>query len=109
MSRAGSETAIRWSIRSIRKPQTGLASFSHESSPDAWKVATIGQRASASVATPGVGVIGSCMWRRSKRSRSSTRRIRQTERGLRMMFGSEPFAGTITERPTGMTSGGGSP
>ena len=24
------------------------------------------------------------------------------------MFGSEPFAGTITERPTGMTSGGGS-
>ena len=25
------------------------------------------------------------------------------------MFGSEPFAGTITERPTGITSGGGSP
>ncbi len=23
-----------------------------------------------------------------------------------MMFGSEPFAGTITERPTGITSGG---
>ena len=30
-------------------------------------------------------------------------------RGLRMMFGSELFAGTITERPTGRTSGGGSP
>ena len=31
------------------------------------------------------------------------------DRGLRMMFGSEPFAGTITERPIGITSGGGSP
>ena len=38
-----------------------------------------------------------------------TRRIRRIERGLRMMFGSEPLAGTITERPTGITSGGGSP
>jgi hypothetical protein len=26
-----------------------------------------------------------------------------------MMFGKEPFAGTITERPTEITSGGGSP
>ncbi len=26
-----------------------------------------------------------------------------------MMFGSDPFAGTITDRPTGITSGGGSP
>ena len=26
-----------------------------------------------------------------------------------MMFGSDPFAGTITERPIGITSGGGSP
>src|SRR5919201_3206261 len=32
-----------------------------------------------------------------------------TERGERTMFGSVPFAGTITERPTGMTSGGGCP
>ena len=30
-------------------------------------------------------------------------------RGLRMMFGSEPFAGTITDRPIGITSVGGSP
>jgi hypothetical protein len=27
--------------------------------------------------------------------------------GLRMMFGSDPFAGTITERPIGITAGGG--
>src|SRR5438045_9414559 len=33
--------------------------------------------------------------------------MRKIERGLRTMFGSEPFAGTITERPTGMTSCGG--
>ena len=35
--------------------------------------------------------------------------MRNTERGLRMMFGSVPFAGTITERPIGITSGGGLP
>src|SRR4029453_1073057 len=61
------------------------------------------------VATPGVGVIGSWRWIRSHRSVSSTRLIRKNERGLRMMFGSDPFAGTITERPIGITSGGGSP
>ena len=33
--------------------------------------------------------------------------MRNTERGLRMMFGSVPFAGTITERPIAITSGGG--
>ena len=33
--------------------------------------------------------------------------MRQTVRGLRTMFGSDPFAGTITERPTGITSRGG--
>ena len=30
--------------------------------------------------------------------------MRTIARGLRMMFGSEPFAGTITERPIGITS-----
>ncbi len=35
--------------------------------------------------------------------------MRRIERGLRMMFGSDPFAGTITDRPIGITSGGGSP
>ena len=72
-------------------------------------MATSGHFASASAATHGVGVIGSCRWSRSKRSVSSTRLIRKIERGLRMMFGSDPFAGTITDRPIGITSGGGSP
>src|SRR5215211_4548540 len=63
----------------------------------------------ASAAMHGVGVIGSCRWRTSKSSFASTRRIRRIDRGLRMMFGSDPFAGTITERPIGITSGGGSP
>src|SRR6266404_2558587 len=57
----------------------------------------------------GIGVIGSCRCRTSKRSRASVWRMRTMERGLRMMFGSVPFAGTITERPIGMTSGGGGP
>ena len=57
----------------------------------------------------GVGVIGSCRWITSNCSRSSAVRIRKIERGLRMMFGSDPFAGTITERPIGITSGGGLP
>ena len=56
----------------------------------------------------GIGVIGSCRCRTSNRSRSRIRRIRGKQRGLRMMFGSDRFAGTITERPTGKTSGGGS-
>ena len=34
---------------------------------------------------------------------------RATDDGLRTMFGSDPFAGTITDRPTGSTSGGGRP
>ena len=37
----------------------------------------------------------------------STRDTRPMVRGESTMFGSVPFAGTITERPTGMTSGGG--
>ena len=57
----------------------------------------------------GVGVIGSWRWITSNCSRSSASRIRKIERGLRMMFGSVPFAGTITERPIGITSGGGLP
>ncbi len=57
----------------------------------------------------GIGVIGSCRWRTSNCSRSSACACAEIERGLRMMFGSEPFAGTITERPIGITSGGGSP
>ena len=52
----------------------------------------------------GVGVIGSCRCRTSNCSRASTLLIRKTDRGLRMMFGSEPLAGTITDRPIGITS-----
>ena len=73
-----------------------------------------GSRRSAQVAIASTemqvtGVIGSCRWSTSKRSRSSTRLIRKIARGLRMMFGSDPFAGTITERPIGITFAGGSP
>ena len=66
-------------------------------------------RAMTSVAVQIAGVIGSCRWRTSKRSRSSVRWMRKYARGESTMFGSEPFAGTITERPTGMTFAGGSP
>src|SRR3990170_3546852 len=62
-----------------------------------------------STATQIAGVIGSCRCSTSKRSRSSTSRMRKNERGLRTMFGNDPFAGTITERPTGITFGGGCP
>ena len=55
------------------------------------------------------GVIGSWRCSTSKRSRSSTRRTRKIDLGLRTMLGSEPFAGTITDRPTGMTFAGGLP
>src|SRR5205085_11401822 len=103
------ETAIRWSIRSARNPHTGRAIRIQARPPDAWKVATTGHRANASAAVQIAGVIGSWRWRTSNRSRTSIRLIRATEDGLSTMFGSDPFAGTITERPTGSTSDGGRP
>ncbi len=68
-----------------------------------------GHFANASVATQIAGVIGSCRWRTSKRSRSRVSRTRPIALGERTMFGSEPFAGTTTERPTGMIPDGRSP
>ena len=67
------------------------------------------QRASASVTTETVGVIGSWTWTRSKRSSRNTSRTRPMLRGERMMFGSEPLAGTTTERPTGTIPAGRAP
>ena len=100
---------MRWSTRSMRKPHPVIPRRIQARSPEAWCVATIGVRARARTATQMAGVIGSWRWRTSNRSRSSARRIRKNERGLRTMFGSEPFAGTITDRPTGITFAGGSP
>ena len=99
---------MRRSIRSIRKPHTGRPACSQPRPPEAWKVATTGQRAQAIAAVQMTGVIGSCRWSTSNRSRSSTCFMRGIARGLRTMFGSAPLAGTITERPTGITSAGGS-
>ena len=96
-------------MRLARNPQAGIAGFIQPSSPDAWCVATIGAVARASTEMHVTGVIGSWRWSTSKRSCSSTRLIRKMARGLRMMFGSEPFAGTITERPIGITFAGGLP
>src|SRR5947208_2591333 len=96
-------------MRSARKPQVRVAIRIQPRSPDAWKVATIGTRASARTATQIAGVIGSWRWRTSNRSRCRMRLIRGTDDGLSTMFGSVPFAGTITDRPTGSTSGGGRP
>ena len=56
----------------------------------------------ASAATQIAGVIGSCRCTTSNCSSASTRRTRATERGDRTMLGSEPLAGTTTDRPTGM-------
>ena len=91
----------------MRKPQIGMAGLIQPRLPCAWKVATTGTCASARAATQIAGVIGSCRCRTSNRSRSSARETRRTLRGDKTMFGSVPFAGTITDRPTGMTSGGG--
>ena len=106
--RASFETAIRWSIRSSRAPQKCTPACIHPSRPAACQVATTGHRATASADTQIAGVIGSCMWRTSKRSSAKTRFSLKGTVGLRQRFGSEPLAGTITVRPTGMTSGGGS-
>src|ERR671922_631414 len=106
---ARSETAMRASIRSRRNPQRRIPGFDQPSSPDAWNVATTGQRAIVNVAMQIVGVNGSWRCKTSNCSRSSACLIRHTDRGPRMMFGSDLLAGTIAERPTEMTSGGGGP
>ena len=108
-ARACSETASFWSTRSMRNPQKCIPPRIQPSSPEAWWVATIGSRATARTLTQIAGVIGSWRCRTSNRSRSSTRLMRRNDRGLRTRFGSEPLAGTITERPTGITLAGGSP
>ena len=77
--------------------------------PAACQVAATVQVAKASVATQIAGVIGSCRWTRSKRSSASTWRTRGIDRGESTMLGSEPLAGTTTERPTGMIPAGRSP
>ena len=60
-ARAGSETAIRVSMRSASTlPHVYLPNFIQPSSPLAWKVATVGPLHSATAATPIAGVIGSC-------------------------------------------------
>ena len=100
---------MRWSMRSIMNPHTCTPYFIQPSSPDAWKVATSGHRARMSAVRQIVGVIGSCRCSTSKRSRSSARTVLMYERGESTMFGSDPLAGTITERPTGITFAGGLP
>ena len=70
---------------------------------------TIGHCANESAATQIAGVIGSCRWTTSNCSSARIRRIRPIARGESTMFGSEPFAGTTTERPTGMIPSGSAP
>ena len=69
----------------------------------------MGHCASASVATQIAGVIGSCRWTTSNLCSASTARILPTVRGDRTMFGSEPFAGTTTDLPTGVMPAGSGP
>ena len=61
-SSAIGETAMRASMRSIRKPQKWSAGPIQPRSPCAWCVATIGHCANESAATQIAGVIGSCRW-----------------------------------------------
>ena len=88
-------------------PERHARRASTRAAPAACQVATTGHRATASADTQIAGVIGSCRWRTSNRSSAKTRFSLKGTVGLRQMFGSEPFAGTITVRPTGITSGGG--
>ena len=104
--RAPAETAIRWSSRSARNPQSGV-------------------RPASSRARRARGTCRPSARARRERGDRDRRRHRLVDvehvealtlegapdagivRGESTMFGSVPFAGTITERPTGMMSGGG--
>ena len=72
---------MRWSMRSIMNPQSGPPHFIQPRSPDAWNVATSGQRARMSVVRQIVGVIGSWRCSTSNRSRSSARTTRRVRAG----------------------------
>ena len=100
-------SADRGALRGSPRPASPAASSrgrrSHGACRPSGRPTTRAPRCRASASSARAGAAG-----RSPRS-SSTRRMRRIDRGLRMMFGSEPFAGTITERPIGITSGGGSP
>ncbi len=76
-------------------------------SPAEWHVTTIGHGADASANGESTGASGSWTCTTSKRSFSQIRRIRSIDCGLRMRFGRDAFAGTITDRPTGSTYSGG--
>ena len=90
---ARSETAMRWSIRSIRKPQTGVPYRIQPRSPEAWNVATIGQRAAMSAVRQIVGVIGSWRWSDVEALPFERPVIRKYERGESTMFGSDRSPG----------------
>src|SRR6476661_8475534 len=100
---------MRRSSRSRRKPQRYRASGRHDVSPAAWKVATAGPCHRASAPGLSMGASGSCTWMRSKFSFASVRRSRGSAGGLITRFESAPLPGTITDRPSGITLGGGSP
>ena len=69
-SRACSETAMRWSSRSSRKPQRRACRAVQRSAPEAWKVADERHVATARRPRTAIGVIGSCRCSTSNRSRS---------------------------------------
>jgi hypothetical protein len=95
---------MRLSMRSPAIPQMTLPTgYQPSRSPAEWQVATVGHGAVSSAKTDSTGAKGSCTWTTSKRSSSHTRRMRSIACGLRMRLGSEALAGTMTERPTGIT------
>ena len=95
-------------MRSARKPHAAVASgYQRIVSPATCEVDTIGHVAATSAYADRIGIIGSWTCTTSNRSRSKIRLMRGNAAGLRTMFASESFAGTITERPTGRTYGGG--
>ena len=100
--RATSDTAIRWSTRRSTIPQHRFP-IGHQRLPDACEVVTTGHGAVAMANADRIGAYGSWTWTTSKRSVRQSRRSRVIACGERTMFGSVPFAGTITERPTGTT------
>ena len=101
-ARASSETAIRRSMRvgeeapRVARPvHPTRARRSRGTSPPSGRATTRARRRRS----PASSARGRGSGR--SRSRSKIRLIRSGVVGLRTMFGSEPFAGTITERPTG--------
>ncbi len=110
-ARAVSETAVRAASRRVERRRGGPASrYSRRAAgSDEWKVPSRGAPAQRRTSSESMGISGSCRCTTSKRSRRSSSRSRDPNRGSSATGATVPPTRTRRARPTIVASGGGLP